>query len=168
MAQSVDAWIDDMLAQHSRSLYAYAYRLTASATDADDIVQEVLLRALRSRESLERAENLSAYLHAMVRNACWNLRHKNSETVSASDQLSRMESMERNGIEERDWVQEALSHLPMEQRQILLLYFFEDLSYKQIAEALNVPIGTVMSRLSRAKHAMRERLEPMANANNPK
>jgi RNA polymerase sigma-70 factor, ECF subfamily len=150
----------DLVDRYGRMLYAYAYRLTSSAADAEDIVQNVFLRAVKNCDRLAEASNLQAYLYAMVRNEA--IRWRQSKfAANTTAELDEVQQMDNANEVDRDWLQTGLMKLPESSRRILLMFYFEDATYKEIAEALEVPIGTVMSRLSRAKQSLREELEQL-------
>ncbi len=152
---STEALVD----RYGRLLYAYAFRMTASSADAEDIVQNVFLRAMQNQESIAQASNIQAYLFAMVRNETskWMMRNKRMKTVEDIESVTDNDVSETSGIDQ-DWLQIGLMKLPDAFRRILLMFYFEDASYKEIADAMDVPIGTVMSRLSRAKQALKDHL----------
>jgi RNA polymerase sigma-70 factor, ECF subfamily len=151
--------IEELVDRFGRLLYAYAFRMTSSSVDAEDIVQNVFLRAMQNHESIAQASNIQAYLFAMVRNetAKWMMRNKRVKTVDDIESVSDGQANETSDIDV-DWLQVGLMKLPDAFRRILLMFYFEDASYKEIADAMEVPIGTVMSRLSRAKQALKEHL----------
>lgn len=152
----ISPWIPD--------LYAYAFRICGAQMDSEDIVQSVCLRAIRYRESFENAIEPRAYLMRMVRNEA-NRKFKSRREKTNSDLLdSESASYEESKIDATDSVQFALRKLPEDQRTVLFLYFFESCSYDQIASELNIPMGTVMSRLYRAKQQLRSILEAVENA----
>ena len=151
--------ITRLVQEHHAEVYRYAYRLTGSATDAEDIAQETFLLAFRRLDQLREAEKAGGWLMAIVRN--FFLKQKQRKTLP-TETLTE-DSLPASSDELPDWIdqerlQQALLRLPDDTRLILLLFFFEDCSYNEIAEKLAIPIGTVMSRLSRAKNRLRQEL----------
>jgi RNA polymerase sigma-70 factor (ECF subfamily) len=148
--------------EHYELLYRFAYRLSGSAADAEDLVQQAFLTAHRKLDQLREPEKARAWLIAVVRNIYRkSLRRERPLSFSSLDQ--EPEPGEQRGDDptiDSESVQAALNALPEEFRTPLILFYFEDFSYKQVAEMLEVPIGTVMSRLSRAKGHLRQRLQP--------
>jgi RNA polymerase sigma-70 factor (ECF subfamily) len=141
------------------SAYNLARWLTRNDQDAEDVVQEAFLRAHRFFPSF-RGGDPRAWLLAIVRNACWSWLRVNrpreagtrlDDVDEAPDSLapSAEEELVRRVDAER--LREALAALPAEFREVLVLREFEELSYRAIAEVSGIPIGTVMSRLARAR-----------------
>lgn len=147
---------------HIASLRRYARALLRDKADAEDLVQEALARALSRADKFRPGTNLRAWLFTILHNVHVNqVRQKVSrpDEVPVEDVEYRLASPARQEerIELRD-MSRALDALPLEQRQVLLLVALEGLKYDEVAEALGVPIGTVMSRLSRGREAVRARL----------
>ena len=155
-------------------MYSAAYRLTRNAADAEDLIQETFLRAFRSFHQFEPGTNLKAWLYRILTNTFINsYRKKQREPQTVSDDevedwylCSKMaeEGMEPSAeaavlvsLPDED-VQEALSSLPEQFRMAVLLADVEGFSYKEIAEIMGVPIGTVMSRLHRGRKALEKGL----------
>jgi RNA polymerase sigma-70 factor (ECF subfamily) len=155
-------------------LYAAAMRLTRNPDDAGDLLQETYLRAYRGFPGFEEGTNLRAWLYRILMNAFINIyrkRQREPQTVSDDDVedwylYDRLggreaepsaESQVLDGIPDED-VQEALAGLPDNFRLAVLLADVDGFSYKEIAEILEVPIGTVMSRLHRGRRALEKRL----------
>ena len=155
-------------------LYAAAMRLTRNPSDAEDLLQEAYLRAYRGFASFEEGTNLRAWLYRILTNAYINTYRKKQrepQTISSDDspewylydQLSedgREPSAETEVLESLpdEEVQAALGELPEQFRMAVLLADVEGFSYKEIAEILEIPIGTVMSRLHRGRRALEKRL----------
>jgi RNA polymerase sigma-70 factor, ECF subfamily len=155
-------------------LYGAALRLTRHPSDAEDLLQETYLRAYRGFASFEEGTNLRAWLYRILTNAFINIyrkRQREPQTISDSeveewylyDKLGSQgaaasaEAEVLNSLPDED-VQEALAALPDQFRLAVLLADVEGFSYKEIAEILEVPIGTVMSRLHRGRRALEKRL----------
>lgn len=150
--------IGALVAQHHAAVYRYAFRLTGSAADAEDLVQQAFLLAQQRLAQLREASRAASWLMTIVRNCFLKDKRRTRLIEPLLD-----EPLDQNDEEFPEWVdpeqlQAALQRLPDESRAILVLFFFEDCSYKEIAEALELPIGTVMSRLSRAKARLRQLL----------
>jgi len=161
---------------HLDAAYNLARWLTRNDSDAQDVVQDAYLRAFKYFDSFE-GENPSAWLLAIVRNACftWMRRNRPSEEVVASEPIDDesagdAEPLLSGGsralatdpetllIEGRDRTQvnELVAKLPAEFREVIVLREIEDLSYREIADIVGIPIGTVMSRLSRARKLLHD------------
>jgi RNA polymerase sigma-70 factor (ECF subfamily) len=151
-----------LVLDYAAPLYRYAFRLTGCVADAEDLVQQTFLAAQTQRDQLRDPSRLSAWLYAILRHAWCKLCRR--ERIHG-EALSELEANCRSAKEseedfDRERLQAALNDLPEEFRLVVLMYFFEDLSYQEIAAQLKIPIGTVMSRLSRAKQHLRRRLAP--------
>jgi RNA polymerase sigma-70 factor (ECF subfamily) len=145
-------------------LRRYARALTGDAVRADDLVQDTLERAL-GKWALWRPGNLRAWLFSIMHNLFVNLaRSPRVVDYPGDEALPELPTREHQGdaLELRDLTR-SLAKLPEEQREVLLLVCLEDLSYEDAAKILGVPIGTVMSRLSRG----RERLRALLSGSEP-
>jgi RNA polymerase sigma-70 factor (ECF subfamily) len=167
--------------QYAPQLYNAALRMTRNRADAEDLVQETYLRAYRSYATFEEGTNLRAWLFRILTNTFINayrakqrrpqetdlgdmedlylyrrIGQVNPASVSAEDQLLDLFT--------DDEVKAALEDLPEAFRLPVLLADVEEFSYKEIAEMLDIPIGTVMSRLHRGRKAMHKRLFDFAQA----
>jgi len=148
---------------HIASLRRYARALIRNRSDADDLVQEALARALSHADKFAAGTNLRAWLFTIMHNVHVNqLRNRAARPaeVPVEDVLEARLSQPANqeARVELGEMMRLLDGLPHEQRQVLLLVALEGLKYEEVAQVLEVPIGTVMSRLSRAREAVRQRL----------
>jgi RNA polymerase sigma-70 factor, ECF subfamily len=145
-------------------LYNFARWLTQDTAEADDLVQETYAKALRGFSSFQAGTNFRAWMYRILRNSFLNSRAGLKNTV-AFDEEEHQPAKETSTPESllieqgnREIMQQALTDLPVNFREILLLCEVEEMSYQEIAETLSIPQGTVMSRLSRARKALRELL----------
>lgn len=151
----------DLLKTHDAKLRSLAWRLLGDRHWMDDALQEAYLRAYRSRESLRNADEAGTWLYRIVYNACIDeLRRKKRrpspvDTTDASFDRPSGVAGPDDVIASGDVIRRGLSALPDEQRAVLVLVDAEGLDYTAAAEILGVAPGTVASRLSRARHAMR-------------
>ena len=153
----------DIVAEIPR-LRRYARALTGDAVCADDLVQDTLVRAL-GKWTLWRPDNLRAWLFSIMHNLFVNqLRSRRVVDYPGDEALPDLPTRATQGdaLELRDFAR-SLARLPDEQREVLLLVCLEDLSYEDAAKVLGVPVGTVMSRLSRG----RERLRALLSGREP-
>ncbi|QYD72445.1 RNA polymerase sigma factor [Paraburkholderia edwinii] len=152
---------DEMLS-HVPRLRRYARALLVNRDRADDLVQDTLERALRNASQFRPDTDLRAWLMTIMHNIFVNdvVRAANARVHIAVDDASIIDEQfmvdghHAASLEVRD-LASALQQLPAEQREIVLLVGLEEMSYAQVAEALNLPMGTVMSRLSRARSKLR-------------
>ncbi|MBU2532485.1 MAG: sigma-70 family RNA polymerase sigma factor [Alphaproteobacteria bacterium] len=152
----------EQLTEHTPKLRAFAISLSGSPTVADDLVQETLLRAWNNREKFEAGTNLKAWLLTILRNIYFNQwrRQKRSPLTGGDDHLNYVgRDAEQPGHMELLDVKRMLSKLPESQREALLLVGVEGLSYEEAAVIAGCAVGTVKSRLSRARSALLEMME---------
>ncbi len=147
------------IAQEIPHLRRYARGLTGDAASADDLVQASLERALRKHRLWRRRGSLRSWLLRIVYRTFLNerqraRRHVPLDDAALGDDMPTPDAPPETRIEARDVVRD-LAHLPVQQRAVLLLVVVEDLSYDEVADALGIPIGTVRSRLSRARARLR-------------
>jgi RNA polymerase sigma-70 factor (ECF subfamily) len=155
---------------HLDTLYRGALRLTRDPAQAEDLVQDTYLRALRYQSSYQAGTNMKAWLFAIMRNLFWD-RFKGGRPedvsldgdgeVSLYDTLRDETAMPEAEVLDRiaaDEVVRAVERLPELHREVVLLVDVEGFSYRDAAEVLGVPIGTVMSRLHRARRQLQKAL----------
>jgi RNA polymerase sigma-70 factor (ECF subfamily) len=149
-------------------LYNFAHWLTQDRAEAEDLVQETYAKALRGFSSFQAGTNFRAWMYRILRNSFLNSRAGLKNTVAFDETDSEIAPPSESPNPEtllldranREMVQAALVELPVSFREILLLCEVEEMSYQEISDALAIPIGTVMSRLSRARKALRNLLVP--------
>lgn len=149
-------------------LYNFAHWLTQDRASAEDLVQETYMKALRGFSSFKQGTNFRAWMYKILRNTFLTTQAGLKTSASIS-----LDSDDDKGVEpaatetpesallarvQQETIQQALEELPLRFREIILLCDSEEMSYQEIGETLAIPIGTVMSRLSRARKAMRELL----------
>lgn len=154
--------VAELVDLHYQALFRYAYRLAGSASDAEDLTQETFCKAQAHWRQLRDPSQARAWLFSILRNAyLQRCRHKKQACeVPLEDLLEEaQEPLLSPWPVEPERLQDALHRLPEEFRTPIILYYFEEFSYKEIADQMAVPIGTVMSRLSRAKAWLRQHLQ---------
>lgn len=146
-------------------LRRFALSLTNSQADADDLVQSACERALQNKASFRPGTRMDSWLYRIIQNLWLDNRRRLKTRKEEVDPMDANLSDSGKGASEAtsrlmlDKVQEAMGDLPDDQRVVLSMIAIEGQSYKDVAEALNIPVGTVMSRLSRA----RQKLAPLAS-----
>jgi RNA polymerase sigma-70 factor (ECF subfamily) len=165
---------EELVVPHMQAAFTLAYWILHSREEAEDVVQDAYVRAFRAFDSF-RGESVKPWLLAIVRNAAYRATQKRRRTASVMlfsedlkgkdrDSLGEMASLDPSperiliSEEERRLLLAALSGLPVDYREVIVLRELEGLSYNEIAEAIEAPIGTVMSRLSRARAELRRAL----------
>ena len=147
------------------SLYGYARWLTGETHEAEDLVQETYLKALRGFGSFREGTNFRAWMFRILRNTFLTSRTGLKTMEPLDDEL--VEEIAEEGTPETHFLnrangealQQAIAALPLLFREVLLLSDVENMSYKEIGEALAIPVGTVTSRLMRARRRVRAALE---------
>jgi RNA polymerase sigma-70 factor, ECF subfamily len=160
-------------------LYGYAMVLSKNSAEAEDLVQETCLRALRAIDGLRAEGSVKSWLFTILRNIWLNqLRQRRTapdlieldadenETYEPADVVQDPHKDFVNKVE-REQVRVAIQQLPVEFREIIILREYEELSYQEIAGLLGCPIGTVMSRLARARSRLRDLLTDKPQAAKP-
>ena len=160
---SADPNYDSVFADEALSyidgLYGTALRLTRKPQDAEDLVQDTYLKAFRASRQFERGPNLKAWLFTILHNTFRNMRrHDGRNPVDVNSET--VEQAADGTGDERTPEQEALDALPDAFRQAVWLRDVEEFSYAEIAKIVDVPIGTVMSRISRGRKMLHDRLAP--------
>ena len=150
------------------SLYNFARWIAHNPNDAEDLVQETYLKALRSFASFQSGTNFRAWMFRILRNnflsSCSKLERRMTVAMDSEEDGPELavdtetpETILMNRFNSK-LVQRAIEDLPVHYREALLLCEVEEMSYQEIAEILTIPMGTVMSRLARARKAVRESL----------
>jgi len=163
----------------SRQAYNFAYRLTLDPDDAKDLVQDTFIKAFRFYNSFQKGTNAKAWLFRILKNTFINNYRKkskeppkydyqeieeyyNSENASVvPDNNLRVEYVDQMMGDE---MSKAFNELPDDFREIITLCDLEDFKYEEISQILNIPIGTVRSRLHRARNALKEKIRDYAKS----
>jgi RNA polymerase sigma-70 factor (ECF subfamily) len=152
-------------------LYNFAHWLTQDRIEAEDLVQETCMKALKGFDSFRQGTNFRAWMFRILRNTFMTSRTGlKTSTVSLDNDEEQSWEPVAGGTPEsillanvdRQAIQTSLEGLSVQFREIILLCDVEEMSYQEIADTLAIPIGTVMSRLSRARRAMRESLNAIS------
>src|SRR6266849_1353938 len=166
--------LEQLAMPHFERLYNFACWLTHDRHEAEDLVQETYAKALKGFSSFQAGTNFRAWIYKILRNAF--LTSRTGLKAAATEPLevdgeevnlpTVKETPESILLQRSDWqlVQQALEQLPVAYREVLLLCEVEEMSYQEISAALTIPMGTVMSRLSRARRALRDAVQKMQGA----
>ena len=164
---------------HIHSIYNFAYRITFDEDDAKDLVQETYFKSFRFIDSFEKGTNAKAWLFRILKNSFINeFRKKNKEPIKIdyqeveafynSDEVNNMiaSNLQVEAIKEMigDEVSIALNSLEVDFRTVIILCDIEGFSYEEMSLILDVPIGTIRSRLHRARNLLREKLKKYAGS----
>jgi RNA polymerase sigma-70 factor (ECF subfamily) len=161
---SIQRLIDD----HLDAVYRYAYRLTGGVHDAEDLTQQVFLLAQQRLDQLREVEQARGWLFAILLN-CFLKMAQRTQPVSATSVGLNLEAVPAGGKNgevgkessqavDNAELQAAVDELPAEFCVVLAMFYFEDCSYREMAEKLDLPMGTVMSRLAKARGHLRSKL----------
>ena len=147
------------------SLYNFARWLAQNQNDAEDLVQETYLKAFRSFASFAPGTNFRAWIFQILKNtflgSCSKLERRMTLAMDSEEDLPTTSATPEsllNGLSDIEAIRSAIEQLPVIFREVILLSDVEDVSYREIAEILSIPIGTVMSRLARARKMVRASL----------
>jgi RNA polymerase sigma-70 factor (ECF subfamily) len=164
LAQLESKYIDQV-----NRLYGYAMILTRNHAEAEDLVQETYLRAMQAMDKLRSESNLKGWLFTILRNL-WLNQYRKLRTrpqlvaIDAGSDVIAEHSKDSYDLYvsrmEAEQVRTAIHKLPVEFREVIVLREYEELAYREIAHILDCPIGTVMSRLGRARARLRSSLLP--------
>ena len=156
-------WFEEIVVPHLNAAYNLARWLMRNDDDAQDAVQEASLRAYRFFDGY-RGGDPKSWLLTIVRNTCmtWRRRTQRGLSTVVFDETIHGAARESTAEEQlvdagrRSALRDCIEGLPVDYREVLILREFEEMSYKQIAETAELPIGTVMSRLARARQRLEE------------
>ena len=153
-----------LLDRHARYLFGVAHAMSGSTTDAEDIVQETLLGALNSAQKFRGESSVRTWLVRILVNQVrmWRRSRKSrglDETTSVTGSLASASAPVSSAVEAKLDLTQMLAQLTPEHRQVIILRELQGMSYEQMAQALDVPRGTVESRLHRAREELRKRFK---------
>jgi len=170
---------DNEFLPHIHSIYNFAYRITFNEDDAKDLVQETYLKAFRFIDSFQKGTNAKAWLFRILKNSFINEFRKKSkepakvdyqevETYYNSEDIDQpiTSDLRVEAIKEKigDEVSVAINSLDIDFRTVIILCDLEGFTYEEMAKILDIPIGTVRSRLHRARNLLREKLKVYADS----
>jgi RNA polymerase sigma-70 factor, ECF subfamily len=165
--QISDQNFDDWVRQYHRLLYGIAYWWTGSRPDAEELTQEAFFQAYRSRSSLRDIEAVKGWLVGILRHCYSQMNRKGHGKIEVSldEMMDEFGDLSQASVNAPDVSQalalhQSLDRLDERHRLPIVLFYFQDLSYREIAQALELPIGTVMSRLARAREMLQKSLRP--------
>lgn len=155
--------LHQLIDAHYEALYRYAYRLSGVSADAEDLTQETFGKALARLPQLREPERARAWLFRILRNLYLHkVRDQKRHKVVPLDAVGELPGRGEAELPDIDpaKLQQALNELDEAFRTPIILFYFEEFSYRDIAEQMELPIGTVMSRLARGKAYLKSRLAP--------
>lgn len=156
----------DLVEQYYSAIYGYAYRLSGTVADAEDLTQQTFLIAHQKLSQVREHDKVLRWLYTIARTCFLKSRRRQRPSAAANFELDVNEIPERfldDSPFDEERLQTALNELSDEFKLCVTMFYFEELSYKEIGEQLEIPIGTVMSRLARAKGRLRHALVDAAD-----
>lgn len=155
-----------LVGQYQAQVIALCLRMTGSREDAADLAQQAFLQVYRHLDQHDPDQPFRPWLYRIATNECISfLRRKRNKSTATSDEVLASISDTAEGApalvdlaEDRERVRTAVAHLPVQQRQVVVAYYFQELSYQEIARQTGLPIGTVSTLLFRAKQQLRKLL----------
>lgn len=158
---SLQGEIARLIGEHHRALYRYAFRLAGRVADAEDLTQQTFVVAQQKIHQVRDPAKVRPWLYTVLRN-CFLKSRRKQRPASAGDLELDIDAVAEplpaaEQIDRRE-LQAAIDALPDEFKLVVVMFYFEECSYKEIAAKLEVPMGTVMSRLARAKGRLRRQL----------
>jgi RNA polymerase sigma-70 factor, ECF subfamily len=155
-AEDLEQTFQDRALRYMDGLYAYAVIMVGDYAKAEGLVHETYLHALDARHRLCANNNLKSWLFTILRNLRFKRENGPDEIEDETAQHPTLTYADRVS---REKVQQTIRKLPEIDREIIVLREFEELSYQELSQVLNCPVGTVMSRLSRARERLRDLLQ---------
>jgi len=137
-------------------VYNLAWRFTHNGSDSLDVLQETFTYLLDKFPGFCLSASMTTFLYPVVKHLAMNISRKNRRFISGEDNLDEIPTPAEESAEHRSELAVVLNILPEEQREVLLMRFVDDMDLKEIAAALNIPIGTIKSRLHRALNTLRQ------------
>ncbi|MDE0816494.1 MAG: sigma-70 family RNA polymerase sigma factor [Pirellulaceae bacterium] len=153
-------WIEQLIADHHKSLYRFCYRLTGNATMAEDVLQQAYLIAFQRIGQVKDPAKARSWLFTVVRTTFLKEVRKKREWVFTDVEVedNRVPDRSRHLEVDSQRLQVALDAIPETFRIAVVMHYQQQMSYREIAEQLEIPLGTVMSRLSRGKRMLKSKL----------
>lgn len=162
-AEAFCEWVESTILLHYRNLYLFALSLTKNEADAADLTQQTAVILATKGMEIRDASQVKSWLYTTLHREFLHLRRREAgrqlplKGLKTEDDADTQPATQERSLDARTAVA-ALQQLDEPHGSVLALYYLEDLNYREIAGVLDVPVGTVMSRLSRAKEALRARL----------
>lgn len=145
----------DLIKENEKQLYAIAYAILKNEADTEDAVCSAIQKAYEKLEQLKSPKKFKAWMATITRNEALQLRRKRVELPGDA----MLETMIEPSIDVYDELWDVVQKLPEEYRMVILLYYYNELSIREIAQILEIPLGTVKSRMSRGRAMLKNELE---------
>lgn len=149
-----------IILRYQKKLARYVYYLVGNQDEIDDVVQNVFIKAYVNLNGFNEKKKFSSWLFRIAHNEAVNHLKKNKKTLAFDEKIEIETGKNIDDELEKKELEKIINHcldkIPLNYREILVLYYFEDLSYEEISDSLKVPLGTVAVRLSRAKKYLKK------------
>jgi len=150
-----------LVESHYSAIYGYAFRLSGSRSDAEDLAQQTFLIAQQKLHQIREVDKADRWLFAVARSCYLKSRRRRRPAPATNLELNVDQILDDHIVEsaiDKEQLQAAINQLEDHHKIVVVMFYFEELSYKEIAAELGIAIGTVMSRLARAKSRLRSAL----------
>ncbi len=147
---------DILLQRYKGPLFSFLYRLTVNQSDSEDIFQETWLRVIRYAHTFQKQKKFSTWLFQIATNCTRDFFRRKKETVPLEENIELIAQNKQPTFENKQWATMLVKKLSLSQREVVILKFFHQKKEREIAEILNIPLGTVKSRLHKAVNYLRE------------
>ena len=159
--------LNDLIGVYERRLFYFIRRFVDSEEDAWDLLQEVWIRAYRNIRKVHSGDVLAAWLYRIARNVAISLLRKQKRNFALKEEIASLDDPDDKDpsftSEDAERIHHALDLLPLLQREVITLFFLEEMKLSEVAEIVDAPVGTVKSRLYYAKRALRDILEGLSD-----
>ena len=157
--------VRDLVEQHYELLYRFGYRLSGTAADAEDLTQQTFLIAQQKFDQLRQTSSARSWLCTILRNLFFKARRQQAPaSLDTRPELAESDPKAETPEFDSEILQHALDELPDDFRVPLVLYYFDEFTYREIADQLQIPLGTVMSRLARGREHLKIKLTALQAA----
>lgn len=157
MTESLEASFITFIRQHQQAIYRMAFSYTKNEQDALDVVQDSIQKGWRAIDTLKKNEQMKSWFYTILVRTAIDFLRKHQRIVLIGDEALQ-QIPEHDTYENLD-LQQAIHQLPLQLREIIILRYFEDLKIEEIAQILNLPAGTVKSRLYKALRLLKVELD---------
>ncbi|BBM82306.1 RNA polymerase sigma factor [Candidatus Uabimicrobium amorphum] len=145
---------DALLERYKKPLYSFIFRMTVNESDSDDLFQETWLRVIRYCRTFNPQKKFSTWLFQIAAN-CTRDFFRNKKNFVSLEEAPPAVHEEKSSLENSEWARKLMKNLPVYQREVVVLKFFHSKKEREIAEILDIPIGTVKSRLHKAMNYLK-------------
>ncbi|WP_372369660.1 RNA polymerase sigma factor [Candidatus Uabimicrobium sp. HlEnr_7] len=143
-----------LLSRYQKPLYKFIFQMTVNENDSDDLLQETWLRVIRYRHTFNIEKKFSTWLFQIATNCTRDFFRKKKQ-IASLEEIEPTQCASKSSFENSEWASFLIKSLPLHQREVIALKFFHEKKEREIAEILDIPLGTVKSRLHKAMHYLK-------------